>query len=211
VIAMAQVDIEHFLPGVMTRAPSVPIAEAMASIRDAARTVCRRLKLWRHDDEIIITEPEYEAIYSPQDARISSIETASMGGVALKFRTLERLDDEHPGWRDIEPGSARFITQISPDTITVFPRQTGVIKLGMILVPSLDAETLPDFLLRDHADLIGWGAAGMLIAGTPNPEFFNAGLGSGLLAKFNAELDRIDAGAVRSQIRAPLRTRPRFF
>ena len=208
---MDMVEIDDFLPHVAPKAPSAAIPETLQAVREAARTVCRRLKLWRITDEAEVTAPSYQAIYAPADARILSIETAMLGDRQLEFQEPAWLDREYPGWMFNEPGDARYITQLDPEHIVLHPRQTGTVKLSMLMVPSLDAVNLPAFLLRDYADLVACGAAGMLLATVPNPEFYNAGLGSGLLAKFNADLDRLSAGAARPVIRAPLRTRPRFF
>lgn len=204
-------EIEDFLPGVMSRAPSVPIPEAVAAVRDAARTVCRRLKLWRCDDELIVAAPEYEALYTQPDAQIMSIDYAAIEGTSLVFHEPEWLDREFPGWRKSEPGTARYITQNTPGQITLFPRQNGVLSLSVVLIPALDAETLPDFLLKGYADLIATGAAGAIIANVPNPEFYNPALGTALIAKFGSDLDALNAKAARPQIHAPMRARARFF
>ncbi|WP_276200272.1 hypothetical protein [Chelatococcus sp. XZ-Ab1] len=206
------VDIEELLPEVLTRAPSAPHLEALAKIREAAKTLCRRAKLWREEDELVVVSPECEALYASQNARIHRIEWAEMLGYPLTFRDVGWLDMNDPRWRDYTADSERprFITQLQPNVITVVPKATGALKLRTVLVPSRNALMLPDFLVEDYGEVIGTGAAGLVLS-VPNPEVYNPDLAGALLTQFDAEVSRIAASAARPQMNAPRRTRARFF
>lgn len=204
-------DIADFYRLVFAHAPAAPIPEVEVALREAARTMCRRLKLWREDETFVIADPADEAIYSSQDARIHAVEAPRLDGRLIEVLTPLELDERHPGWQDHDAGTTIALTQLQPNQITLYPKSTGTLKARLVLVPSLDAYALPEFLLTDYADILEEGATGLLLAKATNPEYANPGLGSGLLAKFNAEIDTRSAQTARLQLRNPRRARTRFF
>lgn len=205
------IDIAEFYPLVLVKAPYAPIPEVENALREAARTLCRRLKLWREDETFEITDPQEEPVFASQDARIERIEAGRFDGAPILFRTPAELDEMFPGWQDADAGTPRHITQMQPNVLTTFPRGAGTLKVRLLLVPALDCLSLPDFLLKDYGDMLSDGAAGGLLAKSTNPDYSNPAMGAALLAKFNADIDMRDANAARPQIKAPLRARSRFF
>jgi hypothetical protein len=207
----ALIDIDEFHPLVLARAPMAPIPELEAALREASRTLCRRLKLWRVDETFEISDPEEEPVFASQDARIWRIEAGRFDDRPIEFRTPPELDEMFPGWQDAEPGTPRHVTQLSPNVLSLFPKGTGTLKVRLVLIPALDCRCLPDFLLKDYADMLSDGAAGLLLAKSTNPQYANPAMGSALIGKFTADIDMHDASAARPQIRAKLRARSRFF
>ncbi|MBD9539921.1 hypothetical protein IB276_10690 [Ensifer sp. ENS04] len=203
---MAQtVDIDDFLPQVLLYAPNCADQVAYRFLRETAREFCQRTNCWRESDEVTITAPDCEGVSTASDAEIHLIQRAELDGVPLEPRTVAWLDANEPGWEtSTDITQARYITQLQPNTVTVFPRAEGKLTMRVVLKPSLSALTLPGFLLDQWGTEIGKGAAGrvLLLPDSPNPN-----LGVGLLQEFK---DCLGAEAIRTakgQQGARLRTK----
>lgn len=208
---MAQmVDIDDFLPDLLRYAPDTSDLVAYRVIRSAARELCERLRLWRESDQFAIVAPRMEGISTFRDADIVSIEAAFLDGQKLEPKTVAWLDDNHPDWSlETTPQSqARYVTQLAPNTVTVYPGSPGDMKIRMILRPSRDALALPDFLLNDYQDEVGRGAAARVLT-EPNSQ--NPQLGLDHRQWFAARLDELAIKAAKGQQGAPLRTKARYF
>lgn len=205
------VDIDDFLPDVLAYAPSCPIPTAYRWIRDAAKQVCVRGMMWREWDQFQITSPECEGICTYPDASIESIESAKLDEIDLTAVTPGWLDVNVRDWESYADNcQGKWITQISPNTVTVVPKAPGLLKIRLVLVPSRTAETLPAFLLDQHSQEISKGAAGRVLT-TPNKEFANPQLGLSMISEFTTALDTIASKAAKGQQRARLHTRGRYF
>lgn len=204
-------DIDRFLPDLRTYAPQCPDVTAHRFIRQAARKFCARTKVWREWDTITIATPDEECITTISDAAIVGIESARLDGNDLEPITTNDLDVKHPGWsEDTTIGTARYITQLVPNKIALYPRATGSLRARLILQPSLAALSLPDFLLHENGPLIGKGAAAgaLMVPGQP---YSDAGRGRDLNADFSGEVNSLVRSLAKGQQRAPLRTKPVFF
>lgn len=205
-------DLDELLPQVMPLAPSCPEPVALRYLREAARQYCAAMSVWRDTDSFTVSAPEFEQLCTIPDAEIVKIETAHLGDAKLEPVALADLDARHPNWYiDESEGPARYITQIGPDSVSLYPRATGTLKLRLVLKPSLQATMVPDVLVTRFAEIIGRGAAGNILL-VPNTEYTNPSLGAAHLAYFNSKINtgarfRAQAG----QQRAPQRTKPRFF
>lgn len=206
----AVVDIDLVLPQVMRHAPKCPEPLALEEIRNAAIELCERTRLWRENDEITLQRPAAQGVCTVQDASIISIEWADLEGVELEPVTVPWLDDRHPRWSydETEAGAARYITQLTPSTVTVYPRAEGLLRMRLILKPCLDAFTLPAFLREHHATVIGKGAAGRVL--TTAGEWANPQLGAALVGEFQSLLDTLSLRATKGQQGARLRTKGRY-
>lgn len=203
-------DIDLLLRQVMPYAPACPEPLAIRHLRDAAIRLCERTKLWRDTDSFTVTTPESEGVCTIQDARLLEIRAARLDDQPLTPVTQDWLDDEFPDWEDVvEVADPKYVTQSAPNTVTLFPKATGTLSLRLILVPSEDATTLPDFLVDQYALEIGWGAAGEILT-TPNAEFANPQLGLDFRARFEDRLNTLAWRATRGQHVAPLRTRGKY-
>lgn len=203
-------DIDDFLTEVLIYAPNVNQPLAYRMIREAARELCFRARLWRDSDTIAISRPGYQGIVTIQDADIVEIEQAKFDGNNLTPVVKRWLDGYKCDWaNDTAEGSSTYVTQLNPNTVTVYPFAAGSLELGMILQPSLTAMTLPDWLLELHRTLIGQGAAGkaLLIPG----EDANPQLGAALYSAFGAGVASMKTQSVKGQQGARLRTRGDYF
>ncbi|SFV31356.1 hypothetical protein SAMN05216456_1315 [Devosia crocina] len=203
--------LEDLLPRVLSMAPSCPSPIAEGYILEAAIELAGKALFWRETDSFDISAPDYEVLTPFPDATIVKIEDARFDGRKLEPIDPQRLDDELPGWQsaDAPEGAPQFITQLRPGTVSVAPRTRGKLTLRCVLVPSIDARTLPDFMVTDHGIDIGKGAIARVLM-HPKGEWANPQVGGLYLAEFQSILVRSHRKALKGQQNAPLRTKPSF-
>ncbi len=205
------VDIDEFLPELLVLAPKCPEPLAFRYLRDAAVELCERTRVWTETDQVSITAPRCEYICVSQDAQLVGWKNARLDGRVLDTIRLDELDDIMPDWQDQDAdiAAARWITQSAPNTLSIVPRQTGTLKLRLILKPSRRALSFPEFLLDHHATAIAKGAAARVLT-TPS-EFANPELGSAYHSDFKATLDSLALKEAKGQQGARLRTKGSYF
>jgi hypothetical protein len=209
--------IDRFLPDVRVYAPACSDFMAFRFIRDAARELCARTRIWKEWDSFTVNDPTDEILTTIVDAEIIDIEAARLDDHDLEPVTPAILDEKHPGWStDTAEGTGRYITQLIPNRVALYPRATGSLRVRLVLKPSLQSTSFPDFLYFSHANLIGKGAAGKALQ-VPETAYTNPQAAAALLAQF----EQGDTGhggvaglvqtASRGQQRAPRRTKPQWF
>jgi len=70
--------------------------------------------------------------------------------------------------------------------------------------------TLPRVLMTNYRTEIARGAAGRILT-SPHSDIANPSLGISLLAEFHERLDTLSLKALKTQLGAPLRTKPSYF
>lgn len=203
-------DIDDFLPEALRYAPNTSEFVVQRAIVQAARDLCQRCNFWRESDRFEITAPAMQGIVTIADAEIVRIMNARLDGNQLEPKTAEWLDEHVPDWADPDAptASARYVAQIEPGTVTVVPKATGSMDVRLVLKPSVGAQTLPAFLLRDYNDEIGRGAASKILT---DPNSSNPQLGLDLRAWFESRLDKLALQALKGQHGARLRTKGAYF
>ncbi len=204
--------IEDLVPRALIYCRKAPEPVIARFLLEAARDYCAIMPVWTELDTLEIYDPSLEILSSIGDAEIVSIEHATFEDRKIEPITLGELDDKHPNWMtDTDEGAARYITQMGPGSVMVYPRETGTLAMRLHLMPSIDAENLPDVLATKFADVIIRGAVGKMMV-LPDTEYTNPSLGTAHLAFF-ASKTTIGAKirAKSGQQRAPIRTKPRFF
>jgi hypothetical protein len=212
------IDIDDFLPEVMTHAPNAPEPLVMRYIREVAQDLCRRTRFWREWDDIaVFGDADGEGVCAIPDAQIYKIEDAALVTDESRFKlvpvTPAWLDSNIPGWKydyDGTEATPSYVVQTRPNTIMVVPKATGTLKVRLVLLPSRDAITLPDFLLEQYAPDIGKGAAARILA-LPVPEFANPALAAVLWGEFQGRLDTLAHEAQKTQLSARPRTKASWF
>jgi hypothetical protein len=209
-------DIDDFLPEVLTYAPNCNEPQALKAIREAARELCHNARLWRDNDTIQLSSPLYSGLCTIADASIVDIEAAQVTESddsalrSLEPVTMAWLNDNKPQWAsDPDSNTANYVFTINPNTVSTYPRQTGTLKLKLVLQPSLTALTLPDWLYDLHRTVIGGGAAAKLLV-MPS-DWANPTLGTGMLRLFNSKVASIKTEATKGQQGARLRTKGDWF
>lgn len=205
---VTMIDIDEFYPEVLRYAPNASEFAAARFIRQVARELCERCKLWRETDEITITAPDLTGVTTIADAAIVEIQNALLDGRQLEPKTPAWLDENLPNWSfDETEGTALYVTQTEPSTVSIVPRQEGTLQIRLVLKPSRTADTLPAFLLEDYAEEIGRGAAGQILI-EPNSD--NPQLGLAHQAWFADRLNLISTRAAKGQHGARIRTKSQY-
>lgn len=206
------VPFDDLLPEVLAYVPNCADPIAFRYLREAARDLCKRGHVWRESDSFTVSAPDAEAVVTSPDTSLVTIAYARLGEIELTPVTVAYLDEHVPGWAEaaVDAEPARFITQLTPNTVTVAPKATGTLSLRLVLMPSRSAEQVPDWMLDQYGEQLGKGAAGRIMMLT-DATVANPALGAQLLAEFAQFLDRLALAAAKGQQRAALRTRGRFF
>lgn len=202
--------LDAFYPAIMPFAPGVPRPTANNWIRQAAIEFCERTKLWRFEDDFTVEGGTEDIMAQPGSTAIS-IELAQLDGVTLDPVTTKWLDDHYSGWRtDTEVvGGGQYITQLEQDTFRIIPNSSGSLYLSLILKPTHDAKSLPDFMANKHRQVIADGALGRILA-IPNQSFTDLQMAATCAALFNGALDRLSTSGTTGQQRAKVRSKARF-
>ncbi len=208
---MQMIDIADFYSLVTAKAPFAPIPEVENALRKAGAMICKRLRLWNVEASFTVATPDEEPIYSDPDSRIEAIEQPMFNGRAITSITPRQLDRLRSNWSTLEPGEPVWLVQMMPSTFRLVPQASGVLTARLVLYPSPDCTMLPEFLMTDMQDEMQDGAVGSLLTESTNAEYSNPAMGSMALARLNDALGRRSAGALRPQVRAPLRAKPSFF
>lgn len=208
---MSVLDIDELVVFVTPFARSAPEPSILSALRDACRKFCEATKSWRDQDEFTVSAPNFEPLCTTSETDLVAIEDAEIDGYTLEPISVADLTAKRPGWRwDTDEASAKYVTQLTPNSVTIYPRQTGTLKMGLVLQPSVTAVTVPSWLVTKHGSNIGRGAAGQLLI-LPNTEYANPTLGSALIAEFQQFCDNQALKARKGQQGARLRTKGNFF
>lgn len=208
-MSTVMVDIDEFLPEVMRYAANTSDIVAQRHIVSAARQICEAGLMWKESIAITITAPEGQVVDMGADRSLFRIKSALLGTVPLEPKTTDWLDDNEAGWDlETETGTARYITQMEPNKIVIYPRQTGDLSARCILKPARRAEQLPAFLLEQYFEDIGIGAGAAILA---DPASKNPQLALDLRQRFQMRLDKISSIAARGQQSARPRVKAEFF
>jgi hypothetical protein len=204
-------DLDTFLPDIMQYAPGCAVPTAHFWLRKAAIAFCERVRVWRYDDEIPLSADGCDEVIAPYGAVVHQIESCSFNGQPLSPKSPSWLDDNLNGWRDGNmTGMPRYVTQLTPNTLHVVPRQQGTLRVNLWLKPAEDADELPDFMASQYRETIAHGALARILM-LPNQSFSNAEFGAAFGAAFSQKLDSLSVKGSTGQQRAPLRTRASSF
>ncbi|MGP9790696.1 hypothetical protein [Roseinatronobacter sp. NSM] len=121
---------------------------------------------------------------------------------------------------DAGEGVPKYITQVNPNTVTVFPLSPGYLEVSLFLKPrmgqSLIAGTeddpivdeynmMPDFLLTQWGEPIACGALSKILT-LPQKQWTDPKMASYYLSKFERACDSHFAQGIKGQQRAPIRS-----
>jgi hypothetical protein len=207
---------DALFPKVLRRAPNCPEPVVQEHLVEAARMLCSLVKAWRASVTGEVTTPESvllgDLLEAEWQAEVVEITKIRLDDTLLDPVTLEWLDEEHPEWdRSTDTATAHcFATKLTPNEITIYPRQTGTLTGRVVLMPAMNADELPEDIYSRYGDLIATGAAGAVL-GLPNTEYANPALGGVLRQEFEGALPSESRKAVRGRQRASLRTKARYF
>jgi hypothetical protein len=207
------VPLDAFLPYVEPHVPGAPVPGMLFEIRNAAIAFCARSRAWKSmdTDSVAAGVAEYP-IPAPPKANVVVVEAVFCDGQPLQPETLDGLRARWTNWITAT-GTPLCYTQLEPDVLILVPRPVAARVQGLTIracyQPTRDADTLPDFLLNQYAEVIGRGAAARVLQ-TPGEPYTNPQKSMFYYQQFEEGVNRAATKAARGFTRAPLRTRPRF-
>lgn len=204
------IDIDEFLPLILTKAPGCPYPSARIAVIQAANDICERSRLWKYTDTMYVQDESDIDFTPPDGSLVLDFETILFGDQVLTPKTTEWMDQCMRGWRrGTIAGYPKYFTQTNVGTLRIAPLENGEITISCTLRPSQDAEQLPDFLYQQYSEMIAWGALARILS-TPEQPFTDFGMGAQYLGAFNMKLDSLSFKEAKGQQRARLRTRGKY-
>lgn len=213
--------IADLMPYILPKAPTVPLPFASFQARLAVIEFCERTRCWRHIIEKNLGASG-TAIVTPLSATIHQFEEATLNGAVL---TPTQFTDVQPTelMGATEAGVAKYITQINPGTVAVYPAQAGTLRLSCFLKPrhgqniGCDAsdpladgfDVLPAFMVTQYATALADGALYRIMS-TSGQDFTDLTMAGIHKAAFDSACNDHFGTNMRGQQRAPIRTSARF-
>lgn len=217
---MAMRSLHDLLSMVLPHAPGCPNPVALKNLRLAAIEWCERTRAWRSITTATVTEQGF-AVVAPDFATIHEIETASFEGVELMPTQFSEVDPSNM----VETGAMpEYITQVSPNTVTLVPFKTGELQLTLFLKPRSgdefgsngagglkqdDQNQIPEHVFIQSGESIVFGALARLLL-MPKVDWRDDKKGLYYKAEFDARVTDQFSSSIKGQQKAPARPRPQF-
>lgn len=215
------VPISDLLPYILPKAATVPLPYAEFMARLAVIEFCERTRCWRQLLTVNLGSSK-GCMIAPFDATIHEFEEATLNGNPLtptQFTDVE--PDELTG--EANEGAAKYITQISPGTVSVYPFERGRLRVSCFLkprhgqavglddtAPLSDAyNVLPDFMVTQYATALADGALWRILS-TKNQPFTDLEAAAMHKDHFEEACRTHFSSNMRGQQRAPVRVKPRW-
>lgn len=219
--ALPTVRLSEFLHLVLPQAKHCPEPFALLQLRLAAIEFCERTRCWRYvvTKELTVNS---SVLLSPITATIHEFEEATLNGLPLEPTQFSDIPaDEITG--EVALGQAKWITQSAPGEVSIYPFETGTLRVSCFLKPrhgqvfGTDSEdpmfdaynVVPDFMLAQHATAIADGALRRILM-TPDEPFTDPQRAVVHAAEFDGACRAHFSSNMRGQQRAPVRVKPRW-
>lgn len=196
-------DMEELFPKILQYAPSCPEPLMIEHLREAAIQLCRSTRCWRDMDEFEAVSAVNEVPAILPYSALFQIEKAWFNDCELEAKSFSGDMLMH------DEGMPRYISQATPNSILLDPPGKGTVKITMFLMPSQNAQELPDFMFEQFPKALADGALGSLLL-LPNQPFTSPQLAGVFAGQFQQVLDRNFAFNLRGQQRARIRTKASF-
>lgn len=213
--------IAELLPYILPAVPQVPRPFAEFKARKAVIEFCERTRCWRQIVTVNVTANN-AMIIAPPNSTIHEFEEATLNGRELtptQFTELAVV--ELTGMED--SAQAKYVTQIAPGQVAVWPFETGVLRVSCFLKPrhgqsiggdpdnplADDYNVLPSFMVAQYATALAAGALSRIFE-TRGQSFYDPALAGKHRAEFEQACDRHFGSNMRGQQRAPIRVKPRW-
>lgn len=225
--------LRDLLPLVTPLLPGCSDIQALQALRLSAIDWCERTRCWR-----FAVEPGVATYIITPETLIDSGQTISIEAnyiAAPAYGVVHEIEHVHVDGEPVSPvvytdvvplgidagSSARYMTQIRPGTLLLYPALDGEITLSLYLKPRpphehaytvaaglvLDAyDELPAEVVGHHSEPIAWGALSRLYLQAAEP-WADAALAALYEGKVTDRADTQAVKAIRGQQRAPLRAR----
>lgn len=204
------------LPDVLPSVAGCPSALALAALRKTADEFCTRTLSWRAELPAVdmLAEFPFYRLDVPAGGRLVMVLEAFVQGRRLAPASEESLDDEHPGWAMLAPGTPTRFVLPRPGELRLVPAPAFYVSKGLLvraaLAPAPGAAEAEDFLLLDHGQAMIHGALSRLLAMNARP-WSDQGLAAHHGRQFRAAMADARAGGLKGRTRLSLTVRPRAF
>jgi hypothetical protein len=187
-------------PYILSELPGVSSLQAEAQIRGAVIDLCRRAKVWTHEDdptETIAGARTYD-INAPTGSTLVEIKALYLESKELEADTEEQFP---------EAGTPRNYRQVTPDEVLLWPTPDAeyLFTMTLTLTPSRASTHFPGWIAERYHDAIVAGAKARLMA-MPGQPWSNIQQAIFYRSMFDTEVAAAKGEADRSFVRAPLRT-----
>lgn len=203
-------------PKVLPAVPGCPFSLVMAGLRDAAAEFCTRTLVWQEDLAAIslTAENAFHTLTPPPGARIVMVLRVELDGRPLRAANEDLLDEEHPGWRALSPGTPVCYVLPKPRELRLVPAPaeaaTNALTVRAAMAPAKDAVQTEDFLLEDYGQAVIHGALAELY-GFVGLSWANAERAAHHARQFRAAIADARAKVHKSNLPNSLSARPRSF
>lgn len=214
--------ISDLLPYILPTVPQVPRPFAEFKAREAVIEFCERTMCWRQIITVTLTTGNNRAVIAPPFATIHELEEVTLDGRPLEpTQFTDAMPDEMRGPQ--EETQARYVTQIRPGEVSVYPFEAGTLKVSAFLKPKHgqaiggnpenpleDANNfLPAFMVAQYASALAAGALARILM-TKSQSFYDPALAQEHARVFDAACNSHFATSIRGQQKAPMRVKPRW-
>lgn len=218
------VPLSKFLPYVWLHAPGAPAPTVESYLRMSAIEFCERTRCWRHMVLVTLTDENHVALVAPDYAAIHLFEFATFENDDTPKLTLTptQFSDLAPqGFENTQSGQPVHITQVNPNSITIFPFAAGEVEVSCFLKPRFGQEMaggnveapaddafnrVPEFLLTQWGEAIASGALAKLLM-APQQRWSDPDRAGFYLSRFERYCDEHFSSNLVGQHRAPRRSR----
>lgn len=204
------------LPDILPSVAGCPSALALWALRRAADEFCTRTLAWRAELPAmdVVAEYPFHRLEAPAGGRLVMVLEAFFQGRRLTPASEELLDEEHPGWAMLSPGTPTRFVLPKAGELRLVPAPGffagGGLLVRVALAPSAQAVETEDFLLVDHGQALVHGALSRLLALSAKP-WSDQAMAAHHGRQFRAALADARAGCLKGRTRRSLSARPRAF
>lgn len=213
--------IADLLPYILPKVPTAPLPFVEFQARLAVIEFCERTKCWRQIITTTLAANNRTLIASPT-ATIHEFEEVTLNGRPLQpTQFTEAEPDELRGPQ--EAAQAKFVAQINPGQVSVYPFEAGTLRVSCFLKPRhgqsiggdpdnplADAfNVLPAFMVTQYAEPLAAGALARILA-TERTDFFSPQMAAAYRAQFEDACNSHFSAHMKGQQRAPIRVKPRW-
>lgn len=198
------IPLEAFYPLVLPFAPECPLPFVDFHLVMTAREICERTHTWRTVDSFTSSGGESENAAILPNSAVHSFEFVLFEGTEL-CALQHRVAHDFSG-----SGTPIGYTQDNVNRLSLVPPAIGNVQVSVILKPSVDADSLPDFLLDTYAQEMADGTIARVLM-LPGQTWSNPNTGLLHRANFNSAMDRNFMAGMRGQQLATVRTKSDYF
>lgn len=194
---------DDFFRQVRLDVPTVGLPIVRQAIGDAIREFCKKSKIWQIQDKFIslaANQREYK-LALPENSRLQDViafarrienRDPDIYADRIRFKlTKTDMDDQFPNWRNTTNPRSEFTNWgICEDREHIFLASRpeiaypNGIKYTAVLYPSQEAFETIELIYQEYAEVIGAGAAALLLR-IPGTEWFNEAAAAERDHKFN--------------------------